>query len=272
VVTTTCILPELGGTLAPTGAVAAELPQAVLPNQEDVMRVLVVEDEPDLLSVLAQSLREDGYAVDTASDGREGFMKAKGGAGQYDALVLDLMLPRMDGWTVLKELRKTGNAVPVLILTARDALSDRVRGLDSGADDYLAKPFELAELLARLRALIRRSAGKPSAVVEVGDVVVDTASKTISKAGALVALTAREYALVEFLAVHRGELVSRTMIYDHLFDDDDDSLSNLVDVHVSNVRKKLGRNFIATRRGQGYMLGTDQAGEAGADEEVEADV
>lgn len=238
------------------------------------MRVLVVEDEPDLLSVLAQSLREDGYAVDTAMDGRDGFLKAKSGQGQYDALVLDLMLPKMDGWTVLKELRQGGDAVPVLILTARDALPDRVRGLDSGADDYLAKPFELAELLARLRALIRRSAGKPSSMVTVGDVVIDMASKTVTKGGQDAALTAREYALVEFLAVHQGKLVSRTMIYDHLFDDDDDSLSNLVDVHVSNVRKKLGRNFIATRRGQGYMLGTLGAdGDAGGgDEEVQADV
>jgi two-component system, OmpR family, response regulator len=231
----------------------------------DVMRVLVVEDERDLLAVLAQSLREDGYAVDTAEDGREGYLKAK--AGLYDALVLDLMLPKMDGWTVLKELRKAGVAVPVLILTARDALSDRVRGLDSGADDYLAKPFELAELLARLRALIRRSAGKPSSIVEVGDVRIDTAAKTIMKAGEAVALTAREYALVEFLAIHRGELVSRSMIYDHLFDDDDDSLSNLVDVHVSNVRKKLGKDFITTRRGQGYLLGG--SGEAGEEEEEE---
>jgi two-component system, OmpR family, response regulator len=229
----------------------------------DVMRVLVVEDERDLLAVLAQSLREDGYAVDTAEDGREGFLKAK--AGLYDALVLDLMLPKMDGWTVLKELRKAGQAVPVLVLTARDALSDRVKGLDSGADDYLTKPFELAELLARLRALIRRSAGKPSSVVEVGDIRIDTASKTVTKAGEAVALTAREYALVEFLAIHRGELVSRSMIYDHLFDDDDDSLSNLVDVHVSNVRKKLGKGFITTRRGQGYLLGG--TGEGGDEDE-----
>jgi two-component system, OmpR family, response regulator len=270
----TCVSAERDGRLALCAAAEAACAPAAVLNQEGFMRVLVVEDEPDLLAVLSQSLREDGYAVDTAADGREGFLKAKGGQGQYDALVLDLMLPRMDGWTVLKELRKGGDAVPVLILTARDALSDRVRGLDSGADDYLAKPFELAELLARLRALIRRSAGKPSSLVEVGDVVIDTAAKTISKAGQPVALTAREYALVEFLAVHRGQLVSRTMIYDHLFDDDDDSLSNLVDVHVSNVRKKLGRNIIATRRGQGYMLGAaGVGGEAGGgDEEVEGDV
>lgn len=228
------------------------------------MRVLVVEDEPDLLSVIAQSLREEGYAVDTAGDGEEGLFKAQG--GQYDALVLDLMMPRMDGWTVLRELRRGGVSVPVLVLTARDALPDRVRGLDSGADDYLTKPFDLAELLARLRAVIRRSAGNPSSVIEVGDVRIDTAAKRIDKAGQPVALTAREYSLVEFLALHRGELVSRSMIYDHLFDEDDDSLSNLVDVHVSNVRKKLGKDFIVTRRGQGYVIDAPPMAGTGDDE------
>ncbi len=216
------------------------------------MRVLVIEDEPDLLTVLAQSLREAGYAVDTASDGREGLFKAQG--GEYDALLLDLMIPRLDGWALLKTLRAGGNSVPVLVLTARDALPDRVRGLDTGADDYLTKPYELQELLARLRAIIRRSAGKPSSSVEVGDIVIDTVKRTVLKAGQAVALTAREYALVEYLALHRGELVTRSMLYDHLFDEDDDSLSNLVDVHVSNIRKKLGKDFIVTRRGQGYLL------------------
>src|SRR5579862_3301337 len=141
------------------------------------MRVLVIEDEPDLLSALAQALREEGYAVDTSEDGRDGLFKAQG--GQYDALVLDLMIPQLDGWGVLERLRRDGHAVPVLVLTARDALPDRVRGLDLGADDYLTKPFELAELLARLRALIRRAAGKSSPVVEVGDVQIDTAGKRI---------------------------------------------------------------------------------------------
>ncbi len=233
------------------------------------MRVLVVEDEPDLLSVISQSLREEGYDVDIAADGREGLFKAQG--GQYDALVLDLMLPRLDGFGVLRELRKASQSVPVLVLTARDALPDRVRGLDSGADDYLTKPFELPELLARLRALIRRSAGKPSSMIEVGDVRIDTAGKRVEKAGQVVALTAREYSLVEFLALHRGELVSRSMIYDHLFDEDDDSLSNLVDVHVSNVRKKLGKDFIVTRRGQGYVVDAPPdaiAEEDGGDDDV----
>ncbi len=215
------------------------------------MRVLVIEDEPDLLDALAQSLREAGYAVDEASDGRSGLFKTA--VSDYDAIVLDLMLPGMNGWDLLRELRRS-KSTPVLILTARDTLPDRVRGLDAGADDYLTKPFELSELQARLRAIIRRSAGQAHPVIEIGDVTVDTADHTVRKAGQLVSLTPREYALVEFLAMHKGKLVTRTMIYDHLFDEDDDTLSNLVDVHVSNVRKKLGKEFIITRRGEGYQV------------------
>lgn len=215
------------------------------------MRVLVIEDEPDLLSALAQSLREAGYAVDCAEEGREGLFKAS--SGGYDAVVLDLMLPGLDGWTLLRELRKL-QTVPVLVLTARDALPDRVRGLDAGADDYLTKPFQLAELLARLRALIRRAAGKASPRIAMGELEIDTAARVVWKDGEAVPLTPREYALVEFLAMHKGELVTRTMIYDHLFDEEDDSMSNLVDVHVSNVRKKLGKEFITTRRGEGYLI------------------
>ena len=215
------------------------------------MKVLVVEDEPDLLSALVQSLKEAGYAVDAAEDGEEGLFKAVGGG--YDAVVLDMMLPKIDGWALLGKLRKT-DTVPVLALTARDALTDRVRGLDAGADDYLTKPFELAELLARLRAIIRRSAGKASARIELGEVSIDTASRNVHRGGQLVQLTPREYALVEYLALHKGKLVTRTVIYDHLFGEEDDSLSNLVDVHVSNVRKKLGKEFIITRRGEGYLI------------------
>jgi two-component system, OmpR family, response regulator len=215
------------------------------------MRLLVVEDEPHLLTALAQSLREAGYAVDEAADGRTGLFKAAG--AEYDAIVLDLMLPGMSGWDLLGELRKT-KATPVMILTARDAVPDRVKGLDAGADDYLTKPFNLPELHARLRALIRRSAGQAKAVIEIGDVTLDTAERTVRKGGQPVALTPREYALVELLALHKGKLVTRTMIYDHLFDEDNDSLSNLVDVHVANVRKKLGKDFITTRRGEGYLI------------------
>jgi two-component system, OmpR family, response regulator len=215
------------------------------------MRVLVIEDEPELLRALAQALREDGYAVDEAADGEEGLFKAT--SWEYDAIVLDLMLPRLDGWQVLARLRR-GRKTPVLILTARDAVPDRVRGLDEGADDYLVKPFALAELLARLRALIRRAAGQADPVIALGDVSVDTRARKVTRAGEPVALTAREYALVELLALHRGRLVTRAQIYEHLFDEEEDTLSNLVEVHVSNVRKKLGKDFITTRRGQGYVI------------------
>lgn len=215
------------------------------------MRVLVVEDEPDLRRVVAASLREDGYAVDTAADGEEGVFKAN--AWEYDAVVLDVMLPKLDGWSVLEQIRAT-KRTPVLMLTARDTVADRVRGLNIGADDYLVKPFALTELLARLRALIRRSAGQTVSLIKIGEVQIDTVGKTVTRDSKLVGLTPMEYALVEMLALHRQKLVSRTAIYDHLFDEDDDSLSNLVDVHVSNIRKKLGRDFITTRRGQGYMI------------------
>lgn len=215
------------------------------------MRVLVVEDEGDLLRLIGNTLREEGYAVDTAADGNIGLYKAN--SWHYDAIVLDLMLPGIDGWELLAQLRRT-HSTPVLILTARDSVTDRVRGLDRGADDYLVKPFELTELLARLRALIRRSVGRGDPLIELGEVTLDTASRTVVRSGSLVNLTSREYALVELLALRRGELVTRTQIYDHLFDEDDNTMSNVVDVHVSNIRKKLGRDFITTRRGQGYLI------------------
>lgn len=215
------------------------------------MRVLVVEDEPELRRIVWDFLEESGYAVDAAADGREGLHKAL--ACDYDAIVLDLMLPGLDGWGVLRELRKT-KTTPVLVLTARDAVPDRVKGLDAGADDYLVKPFDLSELLARVRALVRRAAGKASSRIEVGDVSIDTASRTVRHGGEAVDLTPREYALVEFLAMHRGEVVTRSMLYEHLYDEDDETLSNLLEVHVSNVRKKLGKDFVTTRRGHGYLI------------------
>jgi two-component system OmpR family response regulator len=216
------------------------------------VRVLVIEDEPDLRRLLEQALREDGYAVDTAEDGTTGLYKAT--TWDYDALVLDLMLPGLSGWDLLERLRKDERKVPVLILTAREGVSDRVRGLDTGADDYLVKPFALAELRARLRALIRRATGQAAPVLVLGDVKVDLAARTISRDGLPIHLTAREFALVERLALHRGKVLSRTDLYSHLFDEEDDSFSNLLDVHVSNIRKKLGRDFIQTRRGFGYVI------------------
>ena len=215
------------------------------------MRILIVEDEPDLLRSLARALREEGYAVDTAGDGEDGLFKAE--SADYDAVVLDVMLPKLDGWGVLQKLRRR-KKTPVLMLTARDRSSDRVRGLDTGADDYVVKPFDLAELFARLRALIRRSANKTNNRFEIGAVTIDIAARTVTRGGRPVELTAREYGLVEFLALHRGEVVSRTTLYEHLFDEDDSTLSNLLDVHVSNVRKKLGAEFITTRRGHGYCI------------------
>jgi two-component system OmpR family response regulator len=216
------------------------------------MRILVIEDEPDLLDALGRALREDGYAIDTAGDGREGLFKA--GSVPYDAIVLDVMLPQLNGLDLLRKLRADGNRVPVLLLTARDALADRVAGLDAGADDYVLKPFEVEELLARLRALIRRHAGVASPRISLGNLLIDTARKTIHRNRRAVRLTAREYALAELLAMHAGKLVSRTMIYEHLFAEDDDSLSNLVEVYVHSLRRKLGRDTIETRRGQGYVM------------------
>ncbi len=215
------------------------------------MRILVIEDDPALLRSLAAALREENYAVDTAADGEDGLRKAR--EGSYDAVLLDVMLPRLTGWDVLKRLRPACRT-PVLMLTARDTVADRVKGLDHGADDYLTKPFDLDELLARLRALIRRSAGQTHPAVAIGPLVVDTALRVVTLSGETVSLTAREYALLEYLALHRGQVVTRTTLYDHLFDEDDSTFSNLLDVHVSNLRKKLGHEFITTRRGHGYCI------------------
>ena len=189
--------------------------------------------------------------MDEASDGKTGHFKAT--SWEYDAIVLDWMLPEMSGVELLRNLRKT-KATPVLLLTARDSIQDRVFGLDQGADDYLVKPFELKELLARVRALIRRTAGQATNEIRIGDLQIDIGCKKATIAGEDIALTAREYALLEMLALNRGKLVTRTMIYDHIFGEEDDTLSNIVDVHVSHLRKKIGRELIETRRGQGYIL------------------
>jgi two-component system OmpR family response regulator len=215
------------------------------------MRVLIVEDEEDLRHGLDQALREEGYAVDAACEGKEGLYKAEN--WDYDVIVLDVMLPEMDGWQILDRLRKK-KKTPVLMLTARDGVRDRVKGLDLGADDYLVKPFNLPELLARVRALIRRSAGAPSPLLKIDDITVDTAARTVSVKNDSIPLTAREYALIEFLVFQRGKVVSRTDLYNHLFSEEDDTLSNLLDVHVCNIRKKIGKDFIQTRRGHGYVI------------------
>ena len=215
------------------------------------MRILVVEDEPRLLLNLAKSLREEGYAADTAPDGEDGVFKAV--TYDYDAIVLDVMLPKLDGWELLAQLRKK-KQTPVLMLTARDTRNDRIKGLDTGADDYLVKPFDLGELLARIRALIRRSANKTSNKIEIGDVTLDTRARSVARGDQPATLTAREFAILEYLALHRGEVISRTELFEHLFDENDDTLSNLLDVHIFSIRKKLGADLIATRRGQGYCI------------------
>ena len=216
------------------------------------MRLLIVEDEEELAETVRRAFVEDGFSVDVATDGESGLFNAQ--SWNYDAIVLDLMLPRMGGIDVLKKVRAK-SATPVLILTARDGVDDKVKGLNTGADDYLTKPFQLTELIARVRALVRRSAGKPSPVVKVGDLEIDTVARTVRRKGKPVELTPKEFALAELMVLHRGELVTRTMIYDHLYDENDDTLSNVVDVYVSNLRRKLGKNFIETRRHQGYILG-----------------
>lgn len=215
------------------------------------MRLLVVEDEPDLRGGLVRALRGQGYAVDAAAEGEDGLHKAQ--SSDYDAIVLDVMLPRVDGWEVLARLRET-KATPVLMLTARDRTADRVRGLDAGADDYLVKPFDNAELFARLRALIRRGSGQARATLAIGDVRIDTAARLVTRAGKVVTLTAREYVVLEYLALHRGEVVTRTALYEHLFDEQESTLSNILDVHVFNLRRKLGQELIVTRRGHGYCI------------------
>ena len=201
------------------------------------MRLLVIEDEARLLRNLAKALREEEYAVDTAIDGVEGLYKAQN--CDYDAIV--------------EKLRKT-KKTPVVFLTARDTPADRVRGLDAGGDDYLVKPFDLSELFARLRAVIRRSADRPSAEIALGPVTIDTRARTVSANGQPVPLTAREYTILEYLAQQRGKVVSRTELYEHVFDEHEDSLSNLLDVHIFNIRKKLACDLIVTRRGHGYCI------------------
>jgi two-component system, OmpR family, response regulator len=218
---------------------------------DSAMRILVVEDEPRLQRNLAKALREEGYAVDISGDGDDGIFKAE--TYDYDAIVLDVMLPKLDGWELLARLRKT-KQTPVLMLTARDTHADRVRGLDAGADDYLVKPFDLSELFARIRALIRRSAKKTSNTIQLGEITLDTRARSVTRAGNSILLTAREFAILEYLALHRGEVITRAELYEHLFDENDSTLSNLLDVHIFSIRKKLGAEIITTRRGQGYCI------------------
>lgn len=221
-----------------------------------VVRLLVIEDYPPLRRSLSQGLRESGYAVDEASDGEEGLSLAQN--VPYDAIVLDLMLPKIDGLSILERLRRENNSSGIVILTARDGVGDRVKGLDRGADDYLAKPFAFEELLARVRAVIRRRYRSTESTIRVDDLEIDPVARVVRRGGRTVALSAREYSLLEYLASRQGQVVSRAEIWDHVYDFASEPSSNVVDVYIGYLRRKIdqgkGRALIHTRRGLGYVL------------------
>jgi two-component system copper resistance phosphate regulon response regulator CusR len=223
------------------------------------VRVLLVEDESRVASFICRGLREQSYAVDVAEDGEQALYLAS--VNDYDAILLDVMLPKRDGYSICKELRQSGTRTPILMLTARGAVDDRVSGLDSGADDYLTKPFEFKELLARIRALLRRSADWRPPVATVADLTIDTGSHTVHRGGRPIRLTAKEYALIEFLILRQGRIVSRTEIAHHVWDEDFDPFSNIIDVYINRLRTKIdagaSRPLIHTRRGEGYILIAD---------------
>lgn len=216
------------------------------------MRILVVEDNADLRRQLAEALSQSGYAVDLASDGEDGHFL--GDTEPYDAVILDLGLPKMDGVTVLERWREDGRDFPVLILTARDRWSEKVAGFDAGADDYLTKPFITEELLARLRALLRRATGHAAAALECGDLRVDTRSARATVKGSPIKLTAHEYRVLAYLMHHQGRVVPRTELVEHIYDQDFDRDSNTIEVFIGRLRKKIGSERIQTERGLGYRL------------------
>lgn len=220
------------------------------------MRILLVEDHKPLSRALRRGLEEEGFAVDIGEDGEEADYKVR--SSNYDVIVLDLMLPKVDGLTLLSQWRKDEIKTHVLVLTAKDSTADKVKGLDLGADDYLTKPFQLEELLARLRALVRRSHQVKDPVLRIHDLEIDTSARVVKRAGHTVHLTPREFALLQFLAFHRGKVVTRTMIWEHLYDEYDENTSNVVDVYIRYLRTKIDKGhevpLILTRWGEGYML------------------
>ncbi len=221
------------------------------------MRLLIAEDDEKLSSALARGLRADGYAVDVAATGDDALLQAR--VYDYDAVILDLMLPGVDGLSVCGTLRDEGRWAPLLMLTARDGVGDRVRGLDSGADDYLVKPFDYGELVARLRALLRRGAPERPAVLTVADLEVDPATRVVTRAGRRIGLSAREFGVLEFLVRRAGQVVTRAELLDHVWDQNYQGSTNVVDVYVGYLRRKLdapfGQPLIHTVRGAGYVLG-----------------
>jgi DNA-binding response OmpR family regulator len=220
------------------------------------VRILLVEDEPRMAGFIAKGLREHAYAVDVAHSSEQALYNAS--VNSYDLVILDVRLPGQDGYSVCRSLRSSGLASPILMLTALDAVDDRVAGLDAGADDYLTKPFDFKELLARLRALLRRPADLRPRAIHIDDLTIDTASHTAARAGRPVTLTAKEYALLEFLARNENRVVGREQISEHVWDETFDPLSNVIDVYVKRLRAKLDhghpRRLIHTRRGEGYMM------------------
>jgi len=220
------------------------------------MRILLVEDEPRMAQVVAKGLREHAYAVDVAEDGNSALYQAS--VNNYDLILLDVLLPERDGFEVCRELRARGAATPILMLTARAAVDDRITGLDAGADDYLTKPYSFRELLARVRALLRREPQLHAAQIEVDNLVIDSVSHRVTRASHQIDLTAKEYALLEYLARHAGQLVSRTQIAEHVWDDSFEPFSNTIEVYVNRLRKKIDEEhpvkLLHTRRGEGYIL------------------
>ena len=216
------------------------------------MRILVVEDDPDLSRQLAVALKDAGYAVDVANDGEEGHFL--GDTEPYDAVVLDLGLPVIDGISILQKWRADGKSFPVIILTARDQWSEKVSGFDAGADDYLTKPFHTEELLARLRALVRRAAGHTTDTIDIGDLMVDNRSARAFVDGMPIKLTSHEFRLLSYMAMHVGKVISRTELVEHIYDQDFDRDSNTIEVFVGRLRRKLGVERIETVRGLGYRL------------------
>ncbi len=223
------------------------------------MKILLVEDHKLLARSLKQALEEDGFAVDLAVAGDEADAKARGAI--YDVVILDLMLPKIDGLTLLKGWRKDGFTFHVLILTAMGTLEDKVLGLNLGADDYLPKPFELTEFLARVRALVRRGHQAKDPILRIHDLEIDTGARSVRRAGKDIYLTPREFSLLRFLCYHRGKVVTRSMVWEHLYDENDDNTSNVVDVYIRYLRNKIDKNFtpslILTRWGEGYMIKGD---------------
>jgi two-component system copper resistance phosphate regulon response regulator CusR len=221
-----------------------------------MMRILLVEDEPNAARMLAKGLRQHTYAVDVAADGEEALYQAS--INDYDLIILDVLLPLKDGFEVCRELRASGSITPILMLTARDAVQDRVTGLDMGADDYLVKPFDFHELLARVRALLRRGHALQPLMLTVADLTIDTRAQRVNRGDQHVELTATEYALLEYLARRAGEVVSRSDIAEHVWDESFDPLSNLIEVYIQRLRRKVDEGcaakLIHTRRGAGYML------------------